>query len=124
MEKQPLDLIPHHQVDGSKLPDTTPTIDATSLPLAEEAPMPRLGGNFGKLAHLSVWRRILITFSLLLGLLLSIMDTSIVSTSIYTISLEFNSLAKTIWIILAYSLADLGKLPTLLFPALSEASVF
>ena len=35
--------------------------------------------------------------------------TSIVATFIYTIALEFNSLANTIWGILAYALAEIGK---------------
>ncbi|MCJ1300990.1 hypothetical protein MMC08_003789 [Hypocenomyce scalaris] len=34
--------------------------------------------------------------------------TSIVATFIYTIALEFNSLANTIWGILAYALAEIG----------------
>ncbi|QIW97217.1 hypothetical protein AMS68_002735 [Peltaster fructicola] len=36
------------------------------------------------------------------------MDTSIVATSVFTIAIEFNSLASTIWVVLAYTLADLS----------------
>lgn len=36
------------------------------------------------------------------------MDNSIVSTSLYTIALEFNSLEKAIWTVLAYTLSYLG----------------
>lgn len=36
-------------------------------------------------------------------------DTSIVATSIYTIALEFNSLAGSIWVVLAYTLAFLSS---------------
>ncbi|EMC99586.1 hypothetical protein BAUCODRAFT_57376, partial [Baudoinia panamericana UAMH 10762] len=54
------------------------------------------------------WRRGLIFFGLCFGLFLSLMDTSIMATAVYTISLEFDSLSKTFWAILAYQLAYLG----------------
>lgn len=43
-----------------------------------------------------------------MALLLAIMDTSIVATSIYTIAIDFDSLAKAIWVVLAYTLCYLG----------------
>ena len=64
---------------------------------------------FGKLEPLPTWRRVLIFFGLCSGLFLSLMDTSIISTSIYTIAIEFNSLAKTVWVVLAYTLTYLGQ---------------
>lgn len=65
--------------------------------------------GYGRLSHISAWRQGVVIICSLVGIMLSIMDTSIVSTSVYTISLHFNSLAKTIWTILAYTLADLGR---------------
>lgn len=41
------------------------------------------------------------------------MDSSIVSTSLYTIALEFGSLADAIWTVLAYTLSYLGTVSTL-----------
>jgi MFS family permease len=63
---------------------------------------------FDKLPGLSRWRRSLIFFGLCFGLLLSLMDTSIMATAIYTISLDFDSLASTLWAILGYQLSYLG----------------
>ena len=40
------------------------------------------------------------------------MDLTIVTTALYTIALDFGSLADTYWIILAYSLTELGRLST------------
>ncbi|CAG8318171.1 unnamed protein product [Penicillium salamii] len=57
---------------------------------------------------LATWRLSLILFSLCVGLMLSMMDNSIVSTSLYTISMEFGSLAEGIWTVLAYTLSYLG----------------
>lgn len=41
-------------------------------------------------------------------MMLAMMDSSIVSTSLYTIALDFDSLAKSIWVILSYTLSYLG----------------
>lgn len=80
--------------------------------------------NLGRIEELSPWRRWMIILrydglpcwhatnshadSLCVGMTLSMMDNSIVSTSLYTIALEFDSLADAIWTILAYSLSYLG----------------
>lgn len=45
------------------------------------------------------------------GLFLSLMDTSIIATSILTIATEFNSLANAYWVVLSYQLAYLGMRP-------------
>jgi len=37
------------------------------------------------------------------------MDTAIVSTALYTISGEFGNFKYSSWVILAYTLADVGK---------------
>lgn len=46
--------------------------------------------------------------SLLLGLLFSSLDASIVSTSLVTISIELHDFLKAPWVVLAYLLAYLG----------------
>jgi MFS family permease len=53
-----------------------------------------------------------LTFSspnrLCLGVIISLMDLSIISTALYTISLDFGSYRQTIWAALAYILTDIG----------------
>jgi MFS family permease len=46
--------------------------------------------------------------SICLGLFLSIIDTSIVATSIYSIGVEFQDVRRVNWVALAYTLAYLG----------------
>lgn len=43
-----------------------------------------------------------------MGLFLTLMDMSIMSTALYTISVEFDNYNHTIWAALAYILADIG----------------
>lgn len=58
---------------------------------------------------LSAWRVTLLVYSLLTGLFLSIMDTSIVSTVTYAIAQDINGgIGETTWILLAYTLTYLG----------------
>jgi MFS family permease len=66
------------------------------------------GPMFDQIPNLESWRRALIFIGLCFGLFLSLMDTSIMATAVYTISLEFNSLASTFWAVIAYQLAYLG----------------
>lgn len=47
--------------------------------------------------------------SLCLGLCLSMIDASIVATSLYTIGLEFNDVERINWVALAYTLTFLGS---------------
>ncbi|KAJ5190285.1 uncharacterized protein N7498_009270 [Penicillium cinerascens] len=49
-----------------------------------------------------------ILFRVCLGLFLSIIDTSIVATSIYSIGVEFQDIRRVNWVALAYALAYLG----------------
>ena len=53
------------------------------------------------------------SFQSMFGLMLSMMDNYIVSASLYTIALEFGSLADAIWAVLAYTLSYLGTVSTL-----------
>ncbi|KAF7542778.1 hypothetical protein G7Z17_g11284 [Cylindrodendrum hubeiense] len=50
----------------------------------------------------------MLSVGVLLGLFLSMIDTSIVATSLYTIGLEFDALETVNWVALAYTLAYLG----------------
>lgn len=64
--------------------------------------------QFGETQPVTTRRLSLVLFSLCVGLMLSMMDNSIVSTSLYIISIEFGSLAEGIWTILSYTLSYLG----------------
>ncbi|KAH8586548.1 major facilitator superfamily transporter [Bisporella sp. PMI_857] len=57
---------------------------------------------------LSTWRLFTIISSLCVGLFLTLMDLSIMSTALYTISVEFSNYNHTIWAALSYILADIG----------------
>lgn len=50
----------------------------------------------------------MLSVGVLLGLFLSMIDTSIVATSLYTIGLEFEALETVNWVALAYTLSYLG----------------
>lgn len=49
--------------------------------------------------------RLTLTLSICLGLFLSIIDTSIVATSIYNIGIEFENVQSINWVALAYTLS-------------------
>ncbi|PTD05939.1 putative MFS-type transporter C16A3.17c [Fusarium culmorum] len=53
-------------------------------------------------------RRVVLVISLLMGLLFSSLDTSIVSTSLVTISHDLNDFTNAPWIVLAYLLTYMG----------------
>ncbi|KAJ8110356.1 hypothetical protein ONZ43_g5889 [Nemania bipapillata] len=57
---------------------------------------------------LNGWRRAMLVSILLLGLLFSSLDASIVSTSLVTIAIELHDFLKAPWVVLAYLLAYLG----------------
>jgi hypothetical protein len=42
-----------------------------------------------------------------------LMDTAIVSTALYTISKEFGNFRYSSWVVLAYTLADVGTTPSI-----------
>ncbi|KAI1320435.1 putative MFS multidrug transporter [Xylariaceae sp. FL0255] len=54
------------------------------------------------------WRQVALVAILLLGLLFSSLDASIVSTSLVTISINLNDFQDAPWVVLAYLLAYLG----------------
>ncbi|KAH8157019.1 hypothetical protein CIB48_g11223, partial [Xylaria polymorpha] len=58
--------------------------------------------------HLNGWRRVTLVAILLLGLLFSSLDASIVSTSLVTISIDLQDFLNAPWVVLAYLLAYLG----------------
>ncbi|GJC82944.1 efflux pump FUS6 [Colletotrichum liriopes] len=53
-------------------------------------------------------RKVLVVTSLLLGLFLATLDTSIIATSLITISEEFNDYGNAPWVLLAYLLTYMG----------------
>lgn len=59
-----------------------------------------------------------ILHSLCFGLFLSLLDTSIVATALYTIGAEFNALNSVTWVALAYTLSYVGC--TVLFAQISD----
>lgn len=58
--------------------------------------------------HIPRVRLILVITSVLLALFLSLLDTSIVSTSLYTIGTSLDALDRVTWVALAYMLSDVG----------------
>ncbi|TVY50255.1 Efflux pump roqT, partial [Lachnellula cervina] len=54
------------------------------------------------------WRLICLTISVCFGLFLSLLDTTIVATALYTIGVDLNSLQKVTWVALSYTLSYLG----------------
>lgn len=59
--------------------------------------------------YLYGWRLYLVQFSLYLGLVLSIMDSSAVSTALVTIGAHFDDFIHIQWVVLAYMLTYLGQ---------------
>ncbi|RDL33234.1 MFS general substrate transporter [Venustampulla echinocandica] len=62
----------------------------------------------GSSQQLPTWRFFTIILCLCVGLFLTLMDMSIISTALYTISVEFDNYDHTIWAALSYILADIG----------------
>ncbi|KAJ9155023.1 Major facilitator superfamily transporter [Pleurostoma richardsiae] len=59
-------------------------------------------------ASLPAWRFAVLSVGLCLGLFLSMLDASIVATSLFTIGTEFDALDKVNWVALAYTLSFLS----------------
>ncbi|KAL2072915.1 hypothetical protein VTL71DRAFT_10239 [Oculimacula yallundae] len=59
-------------------------------------------------AHLPKWRLVSLLICLCFGLFLSLLDTTIVATAIYTIGVDLSSLTAVNWVALAYTLSYLG----------------
>ncbi|KAL4869215.1 major facilitator superfamily domain-containing protein [Aspergillus spectabilis] len=57
---------------------------------------------------IATWRLVIILPCIAIGLFLSLMDTTIVSTMLYTISDEFDGFKTSSWIVLAYTLSYVG----------------
>jgi len=74
-------------------PSTNPDVHTASI--TEPEPISRV-------------RLILVITSVLLALFLSLLDTSIVSTSLYTIGTSLDALDRVTWVALAYMLSDVG----------------
>ncbi|KAI3055433.1 hypothetical protein CBS147352_2886 [Aspergillus niger] len=57
---------------------------------------------------IATWRLVIILLCIAIGLFLSLMDTTIISTMLYTISDEFDGFKTCSWIVLAYTLSYVG----------------
>ncbi|KAL2820815.1 MFS general substrate transporter [Aspergillus cavernicola] len=57
---------------------------------------------------IETWRLVIILLCIAIGLFLSLMDTTIVSTMLYTISDEFDGFQLSSWVVLAYTLSYVG----------------
>ncbi|KAL2814051.1 major facilitator superfamily domain-containing protein [Aspergillus granulosus] len=57
---------------------------------------------------IAAWRLVIILLCIAIGLFLSLMDTTIVSTMLYTISDEYDGFKTSSWIVLAYTLSYVG----------------
>ncbi|KAI1103902.1 major facilitator superfamily transporter [Jackrogersella minutella] len=79
--------------------------DAETLAVASSDSSLHLDIGRPELPLLRFW---LLSIGLLMGLLLSFLDTSIVATSLFAIATEFQALTSVNWVALAYSLAYLG----------------
>ncbi|PFH58936.1 hypothetical protein XA68_13025 [Ophiocordyceps unilateralis] len=84
----------------------------------EESCPPCSDGFSNSSAELSIWRFWLLGLGVCLGLFLSLVDSSIVATSLYSIGSEFRSVDAVNWVALAYTLAYLGCAVT--FASLSD----
>lgn len=58
--------------------------------------------------NIPTWRLILLIISLCIGLFLSLLDTSIVATALYSISTSFSAPHTTTWVALSYTLSYLS----------------
>ncbi|PTB47766.1 hypothetical protein M431DRAFT_101588 [Trichoderma harzianum CBS 226.95] len=75
--------------------ETTPRVDDERIPEANIAPIP-------------TWQFWLLCCGVCSGLLLSIIDSSILATSLYTIGVEFQEHSLINWVVLAYTLGYAG----------------
>lgn len=85
--------------NGSSSDDAT-RIEAGRSPTPNDSP----SDNYA----LPKWRLICLSLCLCFGLFLSLLDTTIVATALYTIGVDLKSLEKINWIALAYTLSYLG----------------
>ncbi|MCJ1318879.1 hypothetical protein MMC15_004211 [Xylographa vitiligo] len=98
--------------DGQGLASTTPAdapLSASSSPehIADSDVPP----NASPFRRLTGWRLVVVEACLCLGLLLSIVDSSIVATALVNIEDYFNDFFDSIWVVLAYLLAYMGEIP-------------
>ncbi|MCJ1247064.1 hypothetical protein MMC30_004275 [Trapelia coarctata] len=68
--------------------------------------------------RMPTWRLVLLCISLCFGLFLSLLDTSIVATALYTIGKEMDCLQSVTWVALSYTLSYVGC--TVIFARLGD----
>ncbi|KAG6000693.1 hypothetical protein E4U21_005107 [Claviceps maximensis] len=90
----------------SQVPDETRRIEAANM--SEEDVAISSGPDPAPPQTMPVTQFWLLSLGVCLGLLLAMMDTSIVATSLHSIGSEFDDLADVNWVALAYTLAYMG----------------
>jgi MFS family permease len=80
-------------------PKTLQVSTANEFPIQRSSP---------ETPNIPTWRLVLLTISLCTGLFVSLLDTSIVATALYSISTSFSSPHTTTWVALSYSLSYLS----------------
>ncbi|RDL41063.1 MFS multidrug transporter-like protein [Venustampulla echinocandica] len=78
------------------------------MTMVEEGEMAHSHSTLSDDPVLPQWRLICIGFSLAFGLFISLLDTTIVATALYTIGADLKSFNQINWVALAYTLAYLG----------------
>ncbi|KAG8167118.1 hypothetical protein KVR01_002807 [Diaporthe batatas] len=86
-----------------------PAQDPSPASEADPASRPPEDDTHFRESNIPPWRFAFLCVGLCLGLCLSMIDTSIVATSLYTIGEEFNDLERINWVALAYTLSFLGS---------------
>lgn len=59
--------------------------------------------------HVKGWRQPLLVFSVLFGLFLGFLDTTIVSVALPSIAGDFNDFSRSTWVVTAYLLTYMGE---------------
>jgi hypothetical protein len=92
----------------SDIKNTPPIQNQTEFVEAAEEPPKRM--------HLSGWRLYILTFGLCLSLLLSTLETTIVSTSLVSITNALSGFENRDWVVTSYLLTYTGTFPSPLYP--------
>ncbi|MCJ1399791.1 hypothetical protein MMC11_002994 [Xylographa trunciseda] len=92
---------------------TTTSSKGDGLPIENEALTPTADEP-----NIPTWRLVLVIISVCFGLFLSLIDTSIVATALYTIGSDLDSQTDITWIALAYTLSYVGC--TVIFASIAD----
>ncbi|KAH6721698.1 MFS multidrug transporter-like protein [Leptodontidium sp. MPI-SDFR-AT-0119] len=103
-----LEKDPNASVSNEVASEKLPTSNDEALQNAEGGVRPSGPPKNPHEANLPKWRLISLLICLCFGLFLSLLDTTIVATAIYTIGVDLSSLTSVNWVALAYTLSYLG----------------